>query len=42
MKDKLNEYKDILEEHERDTELLKHLYENGYLDLDGNPIERNQ
>ena len=27
-----------LEEHENDTELLKGLYDKGFIDLDGNPI----
>ena len=37
LKQILNETKAKLEEHERDTELLRSLYEKGYIDLDGNP-----
>ena len=37
----LKETKIKLEEHEKDTELLTKLYEKGYIDLDGNPVERD-
>ena len=38
MKVELNECKERIEDHERDSELLKRLYDNGYIDLDGNPV----
>ena len=41
MKEELEEYKNRLEDHSRDTDLLKRLYDNGYIDLNGDPIERN-
>ena len=41
MRDELNECRDRIENHERDSEFLKHLYENGYIDLNGNSIERD-
>ena len=37
----LKETKIKLEEHEKDTELLTRLYKKGYIDLDGNPVERD-
>ena len=33
----LEEAKQKLENHEKDTDLLKTLYENGFIDIDGNP-----
>ena len=30
-----------LEEHEKDTELLTKLYQKGFIDLDGNPVQRD-
>ena len=42
MKNELDDCRARLEDHEKDAELLKQLYDNGYLDLDGNPIERNK
>ena len=30
-----------LEEHERDTDLLKNLYDKGFIDIDGNPIVKD-
>ena len=42
MRDELNEYRDKIEDHERGSELLKHQYENGEINIDGNLIERDQ
>ena len=42
MKEELIDYRERVENHERDTELLKRLYENGYIDLNGDPIDRNE
>ena len=42
MKEELDEYKNKLEDHMKDTDLLKKLYDNGYIDLDGNPILEKQ
>ena len=36
----LKETSTKLEEHERDTELLKRFCEKGYIDLNGNPTEK--
>ena len=41
LKQMLTDTKARLEEHERDSELLRGLYEKGYIDLDGNPIEKD-
>ena len=41
MKNELDDCRVRLEDHEKDSELLKRLYENGYIDLDGNPIDRD-
>ena len=37
LKQMLEEVKQKLEYHEKDTDLLKTLYENGFIDIDGNP-----
>ena len=37
LKQMLEEAKQKLEDHEKDTDLLKILYENGFIDIDGNP-----
>ena len=37
MKDELKLYKKKLEDHSRDTDLLKQLYDAGFIDIDGNP-----
>ena len=42
MKEEFIDYRERVENHERDTELLKSLYENGYIDLNGDPIDRNK
>ena len=41
LKAELNECKSRLEEREKGTELLQNLYSNGYIDIDGNPIDKN-
>ena len=41
MKDELNECKERIEDHERDSKIFKSLYERGYIDLDGNLIDRD-
>ena len=41
LKQMLTDTKARLEEHERDSELLRSLYEKGYIDLDGSPIEKD-
>ena len=41
LKEKLDQYAQDLEDHSRDAELLKRLFERGYIDIEGNPIERN-
>ena len=38
LKDELNEYKEKIEYHERDSDILKQLYQDGFIDLDGKPI----
>ena len=42
MKNELDDCRARLKDHEKDTKLLKQLYDNGYIDLDGNPIERDK
>ena len=42
MKEELIDYRERVENHERDTELLKRLYEDGYIDLNGDTINRDQ
>ena len=37
MKDELKFYKQKLEDHSRDTDLLKQLYDAGFIDIDDNP-----
>ena len=38
---KLKQYEQDLDDHSKDSELLRRLYESSHIDLDGNPIERN-
>ena len=40
MKDELKELNSRLEEYSKDTDLLRRLYEDGWIDADGNPIDR--
>ena len=40
LKQMLEEAKQKLEDHEKVTDLLKTLYENGFIDIDGNPTEK--
>ena len=40
LKDEIKEWKASLEDHFKDTDLLKSLYEQGYIDLNGNPTFR--
>ena len=40
LKNELKEYKVKYEDRQKDTELLQKLYDNGYIDLDGNPIDK--
>ena len=40
MKNELNDCKRRIEDHEKDSEILKQLYENGYIDLNGDPVDR--
>ena len=40
MKDKLKKLNSRLEEHTKDTDFLRRLYEDGYIDADGKPIDR--
>ena len=40
MKDELKELNSRLEEHSKDSDLLRRLYENGCIDADGNTIDR--
>ena len=35
----LADYKAKYEDRERDTQLLKKLYDNGYIDLEENPVD---
>ena len=37
MKEELKFYKQKLEDHSSDTDLLKQLYDAGFIDIDGNP-----
>ena len=39
LKEELNECKARLEDHEKDTELLKCLYDQGIIDIDGKPVD---
>ena len=41
LQEELEEYKHRIDEHSKDTDLLKSLYEAGHIDLDGNPIDKN-
>ena len=38
---KLKQYEQDLDDHSKDTEFLRRLYESSHIDLDGNPIGRN-
>ena len=40
LKNELKEYKVKYEDRQKDIELLQKLYDNGYIDLDGNPIDK--
>ena len=40
LKVELADYKAKYEDREKDTLLLQNLYDNGYIDLDGNPIDK--
>ena len=40
MQEELDELKQKLEDHSRNTDLLKHLYDGGYIDMHGDPILR--
>ena len=42
LKEELRACKSKLDDYSKDTDLLKKLYDDGYIDLDGNPIEREQ
>ena len=42
MQEELEDYKQRLDEHSKDTDLLKHLYEIGHIDMDGNPINKDE
>ena len=41
LQEELDECKQKLEDHSRDTELLRKLYEGGYIDQDGKPTYQN-
>ena len=41
MKIELDEYKERIENHERDTDILNQLYHDGFIDLDGHLIDKN-
>ena len=41
LKEKLDKNTQDLEDHSRDTDLIKRLFERGYIDIEGNSIERN-
>ena len=40
LQEELAEYKQKLEDHSKDTEPLKKLYKNGYIDMDGEPTNK--
>ena len=42
LKEELRACKSKLDDYSKDTDLLKKLYDDGYIGLDGNPIEREQ
>ena len=42
MKEELEDYKQRLNEHSKDTDLLKHLFEIGHIDIDENPINKDK
>ena len=42
MREELEDYKQRLDEHLKDTDLLKHLFEIGHIDIDGNPINKDE
>ena len=37
----LDEYKDRIENYEIETDILKQLYHDGFINLDGHPIDKN-
>ena len=41
MKDEFKELNSRLEEHSKDTDLLRRFYEDGCIDADGNPVDRS-
>ena len=41
MKDEMVEYKVRVEDYERDSDILKRLYEDDFIDQDGNPVNRD-
>ena len=38
LKNKLDECKQRIEDYQKDTDVLRKLYQEGYIDLDGKPI----
>ena len=40
LKEELKDAKSRLEDHSRDTDLLKKLYDDEYIDINGDPIDR--
>ena len=40
LKSELNDYKARLEGRQKDTDLLNNLYSRGFIDIDGNPIDK--
>ena len=41
IQEELEDYKQKIQEHSKDTDLLKQLYEDGYIDIDVNPIQKD-
>ena len=41
MQEELDDCRNRLEDHSKDTDLLKNLYDKGYIDEAGNPIKRS-
>ena len=40
MKNELNDCRRRIKDHEKDSEIPKQLYENGYIHLNGDPVDR--
>ena len=41
MQEEIKNYSQRLEDHSKDTDLLKKLYGNGFIDIDGDPVQKD-